>query len=476
MTFLICHFISFGQGTKLKFNKDTASANALLKLAKQYHSEGNSDSCINNADKALVLSEAAGYQEGIADALLIKGNASSQLRSDPVTARTFFTRAKEIAEKINYTKTLVRSISGIAWTYQNEGNNTAALEHFLRALKIAESTGDKKLIAKAHHNLGVNYVYRGDVKTGIKEYFEALKVFEELKDTSALITSYFVIGIAYSATSELQDLELSTDYQLKRIKLLEAIHDTISVAYGYNELAQIYGTRHDYKTSLQYCYKALDILKHTQELEGIENTYQKITANLINDKQYEKVLHNAFAGLEITYKTNGLRHRADFYQYISTYYNLLGDYKNAYNYFLLSSATKDSIIKKESAKQIAEMQTKYETVKKEQQIMVLNTEKEKEAAMASEKNRRQQLIIGSVVGGLLLVIVFAGLIFRSLQITRKQKKIIELKNKETEEQKLMIEEKQKEILDSIQYARRIQQSLLPTEKYIDKNFKRLWKK
>ncbi|HLC82478.1 MAG TPA: hypothetical protein VJI69_01530, partial [Bacteroidia bacterium] len=369
-----------------------------------------------------------------------------------------------------------RSISGIAWSFQNEGNNTAALEHFLRALKIAEGTGDKKLIAKAHHNLGVNYVYREDVKTGLKEYFEALKVFEELNDTTALISSYFVIGIAYSASSELQDLELSVKYQMKRIKLLEAIHDSISVAYGYNELAQIYGAKHNYKAALPYCFKALNILKSTNELEGIENTYHKITGCLESDKQYGKMLPYALEGLKITMQTNNLRKRSDFYRYLSVYYEHSGDFKNAYNYFLKSSATKDSIIKKESAKEIAEMQTKYETVKKEQEIMVLNTEKEKEAAMADEKNRRQQLIIGSVVGGLLLVLVFAGLIFRSLQTTRKQKQIIELKNKETEEQKLMIEEKQKEILDSIQYARRIQQSLLPTEKYIDKNFKRLWRK
>lgn len=56
--------------------------------------------------------------------------------------------------------------------------------------------------------------------------------------------------------------------------------------------------------------------------------------------------------------------------------------------------------------------------------------------------------------------------FRSLSVTRKQKQIIE-------HQKKFVEEKQKEILDSIYYARRIQKSLLPTEKYIEKNFIRL---
>lgn len=40
-------------------------------------------------------------------------------------------------------------------------------------------------------------------------------------------------------------------------------------------------------------------------------------------------------------------------------------------------------------------------------------------------------------------------------------------------QKQIIEEKNKDITDSIHYAKRIQTSLLPTEKYIDKSIKRL---
>ena len=76
--------------------------------------------------------------------------------------------------------------------------------------------------------------------------------------------------------------------------------------------------------------------------------------------------------------------------------------------------------------------------------------------------------------------MFAGFIFRSLRTTRKQKELIEQQKElvefqklEVEQQKLIVEEHQKEIIDSITYARRIQQSLLPTEKYIENSFKRL---
>ncbi|MBL7911338.1 MAG: hypothetical protein JNJ41_09820 [Bacteroidia bacterium] len=64
--------------------------------------------------------------------------------------------------------------------------------------------------------------------------------------------------------------------------------------------------------------------------------------------------------------------------------------------------------------------------------------------------------------GLIAVVIFAGVILRTLIITRKQKSIIEI-------QKKVVEDHQKEILDSIHYAKRIQTSLLPPEKYISKH-------
>ena len=150
-------------------------------------------------------------------------------------------------------------------------------------------------------------------------------------------------------------------------------------------------------------------------------------------------------------------------------YKKQNKFKEAFNMYELEIQMRDSINNQETRKASIKKQFQYEYETKE---AVANAEHkkdlEKQQAVADEKNRKQKIIIGSVVLGLLLVIVFSGFIFKSLRTTRKQKLLIETKNKETEEQKKVIEEKQKDILDSIHYAKRIQMSLLPTEKYIDK--------
>jgi hypothetical protein len=139
-------------------------------------------------------------------------------------------------------------------------------------------------------------------------------------------------------------------------------------------------------------------------------------------------------------------------------------------------ALRDTVFSKENSKKTMQSEMEHEYEKKK---LLAETEHRKEIenqkAIAEEKRRKQNIILWSVAIGLILVIVFAGFVLRSLRTSNKQKKIIEIKSKETEEQKLVIEEKQKEIIDSIKYAKRIQQSQLPTKKYIEKSIGRLKK-
>ncbi|MBK7669428.1 MAG: hypothetical protein IPJ32_20045 [Sphingobacteriaceae bacterium] len=94
--------------------------------------------------------------------------------------------------------------------------------------------------------------------------------------------------------------------------------------------------------------------------------------------------------------------------------------------------------------------------------------KKQEAELTMRKNRQYALF-----GGLGLVIVFAGFMYNRFKITQKQKAIIELQKTEVEAQKNIVDEKQKELLDSINYAVRIQKAHFPTQAYIAKNLERL---
>jgi hypothetical protein len=111
---------------------------------------------------------------------------------------------------------------------------------------------------------------------------------------------------------------------------------------------------------------------------------------------------------------------------------------------------------------VAELGAKLENTRKEQEIKELKTQTEMARLNMDNKNREldaQSQTITAFIVGLFLCMVMVFFIIRS-NILRKQA------NRELAKQKHLVEEKQKEILDSIKYAKRIQQAHLPTDKYL----------
>lgn len=117
---------------------------------------------------------------------------------------------------------------------------------------------------------------------------------------------------------------------------------------------------------------------------------------------------------------------------------------------------KDSIRTEESNRASYKLQTKYEF---EKQQAVKDAEHNKQMEVIAERGKKQKVITYSIALGSLLLLVFFIFIYNRLQITKRQKSIIE-------EQKQLVEEKQKEILDSINYAKRIQAAILPSDRVI----------
>ena len=102
----------------------------------------------------------------------------------------------------------------------------------------------------------------------------------------------------------------------------------------------------------------------------------------------------------------------------------------------------------------------------EKQKIKDDAQHEKLMAISHEQEQKQRVIIYAIAFGLVLVLIFSFFIFNRLQVTRKQKALIEKQKVEVEEQKNIVEEKSEEILASISYAKRIQDAILPPIKLV----------
>lgn len=327
--------------------------------------------------------------------------------------------ALKLAEKSGSKKRAARSLNNIGAVYEIQNKHQQAMEHFKSALKIQEELGNKKEIASMTLNLGIIYAEQGMLDTARTYMSEALEIDMEIGNKKSIANALMNIGGTYQVEKK---YAISLDHYIRSLKISEELNDITAAAKCTNNIAYVYYITNENEKAESYLNKSLEYADKIKDGAILQSDYEILSAVFAAKKQFDK----------------------------------------AYKYHVTFTKIKDSLAYNESSKQVQALQAKYETEKKEKEIEKLNREKEKQAILTGEDSKRKNIIIISVILGLLITIIFIAFLSNRFQITKKQK--------------LIIEEKNKEILDSIHYAKRIQNSLLPTEKYIDKTIKRLIKK
>jgi serine phosphatase RsbU (regulator of sigma subunit) len=166
-------------------------------------------------------------------------------------------------------------------------------------------------------------------------------------------------------------------------------------------------------------------------------------------------------GLEISQEIgfpNVIKNAAIF---LSSIYEKNGNGMKALEMYRLNISMRDSINNEKIQKNAAKQEAKYEYEKQKVLDDAIHVQK---LAIEQEAKAKQKVITYATAGGLGLVAIFLIFVFNRLQVTKKQKLIIE-------EQRDIVEEAHKEIRDSLNYAERIQRSFLATDELLNNNLK-----
>ena len=298
---------------------------------------------------------------------------------------------------------------------------------------------------------------------------EAILILETSDHKADLTSAYDNFGVLFEMKG---NLDSATYYYSKALELKRENKDSVGIPYSLNNLAGVCFMKKKVNEGLVYISQSSDIRRRLKDFMGIcwnEYSLGELFINLKNYKLAELHIRKSLQlAKEYAYPeliARNTRHLAFVYEHKK-------QFDSAYVAFIRFYQLNDSLYNAQKQTQLIEMETVYETEKKSFKIKSLNDENNlKEADLQKKKNA--VYFLGIIVA---LFAVAGILITRAYRQKNKAHKIISIQKKETERQKEIIENKQNEILDSIHYARRIQQSLLPTEKYIAKNVNKREKK
>ena len=431
--FLLLACSSFSQHRKLdsltlilkKDKEDTNKVNHLNRLSREYINTGRYDTALHYDNIALQLSQKLIFKNGIAN-----------------------------------------SYNNIGFVYYDQGDYPKALDYYLKALKIDEEQKDKNGMAKRLGNIGNVYKDQKDLQKSLDYYFKALKMSEEVGNKQVQANNLGNIGIVYKlqaeAAGENPGLESkdslykkSLDYYFKALKMAEEVGNKNAMATFLGNIGNVYKDQKEFSQALEYSFKALQMNEELGNKNGIARVLGSIGEIYTSVNKYDEAEKHLLRALALDTTIGALTGTMYRQQALSELYEKMGKPAKALEHFKKAMTVKDTLFNANRNKEITNKAMNYEFEK-------MKAEQEKKDAVAEAENKKKNIILFFALTSLLLILVFAGFVFRSLRITRKQKHIIEI-------QKQKVEEHQKEIIDSITYAKILQDAILPPLHFVKKH-------
>lgn len=469
--------------------------------------------CISNLKNAKDKKLKYFFERNLAYAYNNMGSVYEQERQKD-SALYFYHKGLDLRKTFEDRTAESQSLGNIGLVYSRVGSFDTAVSYYLQSLAIKEEMGNKKGMAKTLNDLGLIYQDKGELKKSIEYLTASLRIYEEIKDSGGTGTALNNIGIVYHVQL---DYDHALKYYRKALKIFLKLNQDYNVAYGYNNLGLIYNDKEQYDKALYYFEKSLAIREKTNFLPGIAMTLNNMGITYKRVKEYDKAIDYFKRSFEmkekmgnllgmststiniaeiylekkeytaaIQYAKLGLKYASEidakeemglasgvlYYSYKS-----LHNFKDALSAHEMYIAMRDTVSGEDSRQEVLRYEIQYEYDKKKFADSVINAEKEhiNELELLAEKSKvkEQKTQLFALVGGLALVGLFALFIVNRLKVTRRQKNIIEQQKavvehqkEEVEHQRELLEEKNKEILDSITYARRLQEAILPSPKIV----------
>jgi len=430
---------------KLSFKKGIAAA--LRNIGIIYENQSDYAKALIYANKALALNTEIGNKKGIADNYCDLGILYNDQGNYTGTLEYCF-KSLDIYKQINNQKGVVSQLSNIGLAYYSMGSYPQALDYYFQALDINSKYGDKGHGDIILGNIGNVYYQQQNFEKALEYDFKALALAEEINDKDGIGSNLGNIGIIYGDMGKYS----------KALEFLQKA-DTINNEMGYKEgsarvlgnIGNIYDAEREDEMSLQYHFKALAMEKEIGYNEGIGRNLGAIGYIYIREKKYALAKAYIDSALAFSEKIKEKEDIKTAYSYMADLDSATCNYQAAFTDYKKFTAYKDSLINEANTKKTVQSEMNFDFAQKQ---AALQAEQDKKDALAEADKRKQTIITWAVGAGLILVLIFAGFVFRSLRITNKQKSVIEKKNK-------VIEEKNKDILDSINYAKRLQDAILP---------------
>jgi tetratricopeptide (TPR) repeat protein len=407
---------------------------------------------IEYAKLGIALSEKNGFIKGQSICLNALGRAYLNIGKLD-TALSCFEKRYEIVKELKDSIEIARVYINMGIIFSHFGDYKKAIGLYKKANRISTAYNEKSLLAKGYINIGAVYQHQAEYSLALEYYLKTCKIYEDEKNERDIGMPLMNISIIYSY---LKQYDKAKQYALEAKTKFEKANNLEGVGEVLQVLSSIYSREGNIENMIKYLKEAKAIFEETQTIFYQAIVNQGLGAAYLELRENEKALGYFNTALPIAQKVGDNRLISVLFGNIGEAYSYMGDFPKALEYTrksekilkkindkqsLLETLTNfieifsrinqpdsvkkylmkykqlsDTIYNEQNNKSIAEMQAKYESEKKDKEILALTLDAQK------KKNTIFVILSGIVV--LVIVLLFG---FRNFRNKKKKEQAVLLR-------------------------------------------------
>jgi len=332
------------------------------------------------------------------------------LKSDDYPILQSLIEAHKVLSKTKKIPELPILLNYLGNVYESYGDYQTALQYGQDSLRLANENDLKETEADSHSTIGTIFTRLSDTTNAIRHFQESLKIREEIDNKPAMASSLNLLARTFALDEQ---FEKSAEYYQKAIDLRKSINDKGALPWSYLGLASLYEKQKKFDEAADYYLLSIEMNRESGDNRCKLHCYFGLARIYFDNGNIENTFKYCEKALSIANDLNAKPVLFEIHALFAKYYEKIGEIEKAYKNFKLYHQIKEEVLSSQMHNKLKKQQISFEVEK-----------------------------------------------------SQKEAEIYHLKNVELKQAFDQIEKKNEEILDSITYAKNIQNAVMLPPTYL----------
>ncbi len=417
LIFLSCTTVALAQNPidSLRNVSETQTGMDLVKTLNELswnYKNRDLDSADYFADRAILESGKLKDDQAIASAYNSKASVF-QARGELDSAKIYHERSLDLKMHLKDSLGMADTFNNLGIIYDEKGEYSSAISHYFRALEIYEEKAtDYSKVPMVLVNIGIVYKKQKEYEKVLEYYEKALRIYEENESDFGIVITTGNIG---SVLLSLEKYQESIGYLEKAMEGYRSLGYNRYVPYMMVNMAIARDSLKDYTRADQLYRESIGLFEEDNNLYELSNARIGLGALMTKQGDAAKGAEVLNKALQVAVDNGFMEFEVKALKELSKAEEKRGNYRAALEYSNRYAKGRDSLFSKEKTESIVEMETKYESEKKEKEIM---TQRAELAEKELEVEKKNYMIFGGF--GLAFVLALIGYLFYNQQKLRNR--------------------------------------------------------